>query len=101
MLLRPCHKVWAFVWRIVVHVRAYWIIGAWVLLQLFMLANAHEDGVAYSAHVGGLLAGTLLFYLLRPAGVQLFECIEYPEQTSFVAVRRRTVPLSQQTPPSS
>jgi membrane associated rhomboid family serine protease len=89
LLLRPCEKVWAFVWRIVVHVRAYWIIGAWVLLQLFMLAIKPEDGVAYAAHVGGLLSGAALFYFMRPMGIELFECVEYPDQNALLAARRQ------------
>jgi membrane associated rhomboid family serine protease len=101
MLLRPCAKVWAFVWRIIVHVRAYWIIGAWILLQLFMLAMTPSDHVAYSAHVGGLLAGAALFYWLRPAGVELFECVEYPDQNAYAAARRRAVQVSQQERTSS
>jgi membrane associated rhomboid family serine protease len=99
LLLRPCEKVWAVVWRIVVHVRAYWIIGAWVLLQLIMLAMKPEDGVAYAAHVGGLLAGAVLFYFMRPRGIELFECVEYPDQNAFAAARRKAA--GQQTTPSS
>jgi rhomboid family protein len=62
--------------RFVVRVRAYWVIGGWVLLQLFQIANQTDDGVAYVAHGGGLLAGALLFLVMRPAGVHLFECVE-------------------------
>jgi len=48
-----------------------------VALQLFglMLADGDDD-VAYSAHFGGLLAGALLFFVLRPGHVALFECLE-------------------------
>jgi membrane associated rhomboid family serine protease len=81
LLLHPCAKIYAFVWRIVVHLRAYWIIGAWVLLQLIMLASKPEDGVAYAAHVGGLLAGAGLFYFIRPEGVELFECMDTVDQS--------------------
>ena len=88
LLLHPCAKVWAFVWRIVVHVRAYWIIGGWVLLQLLMLALKTEDGVAYAAHVGGLIAGAALFYLIRPAGVELFECVEKIDQSKSAMATR-------------
>jgi membrane associated rhomboid family serine protease len=76
LLLRPCAKVSVFVLRFVVRVRAYWVIGGWVLLQLYQIANQTNDGVAYVAHGGGLIAGAVLFLLMRPAGVQLFECID-------------------------
>jgi membrane associated rhomboid family serine protease len=61
-------------------VRAYWVIGAWALLQVFLLAQHSEDGVAYLAHVGGLAAGALLFLVMRPAGVQLFECVDHANE---------------------
>jgi membrane associated rhomboid family serine protease len=76
LLLRPCAKVSVFVLRFVVRVRAYWVIGGWVLLQLYQIASQTDDGVAYVAHGGGLIAGAILFLLMRPAGVRLFECIE-------------------------
>src|SRR5262249_33824263 len=76
LMLRPCAKVSVFVFRFVVRVRAYWVIGAWVLLQLYQIASQTDDGVAYVAHGGGLVAGALLFLLMRPAGVRLLECAE-------------------------
>jgi membrane associated rhomboid family serine protease len=78
LLLRPCAKVSVFVLRIVVRVRAYWVIGGWGLLQAYLLAQRPNDDVAYSAHVAGLIVGAALFVWLRPAGVQLLECVEEP-----------------------
>jgi len=75
LMLRPCAKVSVFVLRVVVRVRAYWVIGGWALLQLFLLAGQADDGVAYMAHVGGLGVGAVLFLGLRPTGVKLFECM--------------------------
>ncbi len=85
LLLRPCAKVSVFVLRFVVRVRAYWVIGGWVLLQLYQIANQTNDGVAYVAHGGGLIAGALLFLVMRPTGVHLFECVEQPEETGAAA----------------
>jgi len=65
-----------FVLRVVVRVRAYWVIGGWVLLQLYQIANQTNDGVAYVAHGGGLIAGALLFLFMKPASLRLFECVE-------------------------
>ena len=78
LMLRPCAQVSVFVFRVVVRVRAYWVIGGWAVLQLFSLAGKADDGVAYLAHVGGLVAGALLFLALRPAGTRLFECMKAP-----------------------
>ena len=80
LLLRPCAKVSVFVLRIIVRVRAYWVIGGWVLLQLYQIANQTNDGVAYVAHGGGLIAGALLFLVMRPAGVRLLECVEHRDE---------------------
>jgi rhomboid family protein len=78
LMVRPCAKVSVFVLRAVVRVRAFWVIGGWVLLQLYYFAAATDDGVAYAAHLGGLLVGAILFWLIRPAQVELFACIEQP-----------------------
>jgi rhomboid family protein len=78
LLLRPCAKVSVFFFRMIVRVRAFWVIGGWILLQLFYIASQASDGVAYSAHGAGLVAGAILFLILRPAGVPLLQCIEQP-----------------------
>jgi membrane associated rhomboid family serine protease len=79
-MLRPCAKVSVFVLRMVVRVRAYWVIGGWVLLQLYQIANQASDGVAYVAHGGGVIAGAILFLVMKPADVRLFECVEQREE---------------------
>jgi membrane associated rhomboid family serine protease len=78
LLLRPCAKVSIFFLRMIIRVRAYWVIGGWIVLQLVYIASQTQDGVAYSAHGAGLVAGALLFLLLRPAGVPLLQCVEQP-----------------------
>jgi membrane associated rhomboid family serine protease len=81
LMLRPCAKVSVFVFRVVVRVRAYWVIGGWIALQLFsFLSQQADDNVAYDAHFGGLVAGAVLFVLMRPRGVKLFECIQEVSQ---------------------
>lgn len=83
LMLRPCALVTAFVLRIVTRIKAYWLIGGWIVLQAAQLLGNTQDGVAYGAHVGGLIAGAALFYVLRPKGVQLFECTEVvPDRTA-------------------
>ena len=76
LLLRPCAKVSVFMFRVIVRIRAYWVIGVWILLQLVQIATQVNDGVAYMAHAGGLVAGAILFLIMKPAEVQLFECME-------------------------
>ena len=74
MMLRPCARVAVFVLRSVVRVPAWLVIGAWAAFQLFNFVGSSADGVAYVAHLGGLVAGALFFWVLRPPGVKLFQC---------------------------
>jgi len=87
MMLRPCAKVTVFILRIVVRVRAYWVIGAWALLQVLGLRGDSQEGIAYIAHFGGLAAGAILFLAMRPPGVTLFECVDHLHKVSLT--RRR------------
>jgi membrane associated rhomboid family serine protease len=84
LMLRPCAKVLVFVLRVVVRLRAYWVIGAWAVLQILSLMSQPDDGVAYIAHVGGLTAGIALFLGLRPAGLKLFDCPDREESPALV-----------------
>jgi membrane associated rhomboid family serine protease len=79
LLYRPCAKVWCLLGLIPLHLRAYWIIGFWAIWQFVDAANRTQDGVAYWAHVGGLITGAVLFVLMRPDGVALFECTHADE----------------------
>lgn len=82
LLLHPCAKVSVFVLRVVVRVRAYWVIGGWVVLQLLLAVGERDGEVAYLAHVGGLIAGVLLVFALRPAGTKILECVGPPESVA-------------------
>jgi membrane associated rhomboid family serine protease len=77
-MLRPCAKVTVLVAVIPLRINAYWVIGAFVLTQLWNLELAGKSDVAYWCHLGGMLAGAALFPLLRLPGVQLFECVQMP-----------------------
>jgi membrane associated rhomboid family serine protease len=76
LLFRPCAKVTCLLGLIPLRLRAYWIIGGWAIWQFVEVASQEQDGVAYSAHIGGLITGAVLFYFMRPPGVALFECVE-------------------------
>jgi membrane associated rhomboid family serine protease len=78
VMFRPCARVTVLVSVIPLRVKAYWVIGAFVLSQFFSLEFAGKSEVAYWCHFGGMAAGALLFPLLRLPGVQLFECVEHP-----------------------
>jgi membrane associated rhomboid family serine protease len=74
LLFRPCAKIWCLLGLIPLHLRAYWIIGGWAIFQILEVSSRAQDNVAYWAHVGGLITGTILFIVMRPAGVRLFDC---------------------------
>ncbi|MBI3702861.1 MAG: rhomboid family intramembrane serine protease [Rhizobiales bacterium] len=83
LMFRPCQKVLVFipyfiVWfvlRPVARLDAYWVLGGWAVIQLWHVSVQSHDGVAYMAHIGGFIAGAILFLLLRYRTVRLFECI--------------------------
>jgi membrane associated rhomboid family serine protease len=81
LMFRPCAKVTVLISVLPVRVRAFWVIGGWALWQVIEVASRTQDGVAYWAHVGGLTTGAILFVLMRPPGVTLFECAQ-PEQVA-------------------
>jgi membrane associated rhomboid family serine protease len=73
-MFRPCAKVTVLLGLIPLRLRAYWVIGFWVITQIVSFANGTQDGVAYSCHIGGLITGAVLFFLMRPPGIRLFDC---------------------------
>jgi membrane associated rhomboid family serine protease len=75
---RPCARVTVLVSIIPLRVKAIWVIGAFVLLQLWNLEATGKSDVAYWCHLGGMLAGVVLFPIMRLPGVQMFECVRMP-----------------------
>jgi membrane associated rhomboid family serine protease len=83
LMFRPCQKVLVFIpyfilWfvlRPVARLDAYWVLGGWAVIQLWHISVQSHDGVAYMAHIGGFIAGAILFPVLRYRAVRLFECI--------------------------
>jgi len=79
VMLRPCAKVTVLVSIIPLRLSAYWVVGAFVIMQFINLGSASASEVAYWCHIGGMAAGAVLLLLLRPDGVKLFECM-HPDQ---------------------
>src|SRR4030066_733625 len=70
ILLFPQGRVRVLQGRQVIQVPALIVIGIWIVLQFFSgigsIANtAQTGGVAYLAHIGGLVAGFVLTFLFR------------------------------------
>jgi membrane associated rhomboid family serine protease len=75
VMLRPCAKITVLLGIIPLRISAYWVIGLFVLLQLWNLGATSKSEVAYWCHFGGMLAGAALFPLMKPPGVRLFQCM--------------------------
>ncbi|MDB5649975.1 MAG: rhomboid family intrarane serine protease, partial [Hyphomicrobiales bacterium] len=60
-----------FAW-LPLRIRAFWLIGGWVLFQLGSAIFSPDAGVGWWAHVGGMLAGVVLTPLLKRRDVPLF-----------------------------
>jgi len=74
VMLHPQVKVWVLVfYRFPVRLRAFWIIGAWVVFQAGNALLAGQEQVAWWAHVGGFLTGAVLVVALKRPEVRLFD----------------------------
>jgi membrane associated rhomboid family serine protease len=99
LMYRPCAKVTVLLGLIPLRIRAFWVIGSWVVWQIVEAAIRAQNGVAYWAHVGGLATGALLFLAMRPPGVRLFECRQ-PAPARASGYRGHLPPPIRPLPPS-
>jgi membrane associated rhomboid family serine protease len=76
MMLRPCAKVTVLLGIIPLRISAYWVIGLFVITQLWNLGKGSSSEVAYWCHFGGMLAGACLFPLMKPSHIKLFDCMQ-------------------------
>jgi membrane associated rhomboid family serine protease len=81
VMIRPCAKVEVLFLIIPVALSAYWVIGLFALSQIWNVVTHTQDGVAYWAHIGGMVAGAALLPLMRHADVMLFECMRQADAT--------------------
>jgi len=57
---------------------AYWVLTAWIVMQVIHVLGHSDDSVAWWAHIGGLTAGALLILGMRRPNVRLFDCRRPP-----------------------
>jgi membrane associated rhomboid family serine protease len=91
VMLRPCARVTVLLGIIPLRISAYWVIGLFVATQLWNLGASSKSEVAYWCHFGGMVAGGILFPLMKPAGVKLFECMQGMPDT-VVQIGRKPAP---------
>ena len=76
VMLRPCAKITVLLGIIPLRISAYWVVGLFVLTQLWNLGASSKSEVAYWCHFGGMVAGGVLFPLMKPWRVKLFQCMQ-------------------------
>jgi membrane associated rhomboid family serine protease len=76
VMLRPCAKITVLLGIIPLRISAYWVVGLFVISQLWNLGASSKSEVAYWCHFGGMLGGAFLFPLLKPRAVRLFQCLQ-------------------------
>src|SRR6202521_1787625 len=75
LMLRPCAKIEMLIFVIPVAIDAYIALGGWIAVQIWHILAGAQDGTAWWAHGGGILAGALLIPFMRRPDVQLFQCV--------------------------
>jgi membrane associated rhomboid family serine protease len=83
LMLRPCAKIEVLIFFIIPRaIAAYWVLGFWVLMQIWEVAKHSGEEVAWWAHIGGMASGAVLILVMRKPGVELFACVKPGEQPS-------------------
>jgi len=80
-VLHPRAKVWCLVFKFPVKLPAFLLLGAWIVYQFYNVAVATENGTAWWAHVGGLVAGAAMIPFFKHRQVSLFDRGDQPEDT--------------------
>src|SRR5260370_10866656 len=86
VMLRPCAKITVLLGVIPLRISAYWVVGLFVVSQLWNLGASSKSEVAYWCHFGGMLGGAVLFPLLKPRAVRLFQCLQPAPDTVMQSV---------------
>jgi membrane associated rhomboid family serine protease len=74
VILHPHVRLWVLVFmKIPLRLSAMWVIGAWILFQIYNIAAGGDDGIGWWAHVGGMIVGAALLPLMKRRGVTLFD----------------------------
>jgi membrane associated rhomboid family serine protease len=93
LMLHPRVRVWVLAFRVIpMRITAVWILGVWAATQVFMLLFSRGDQVAWSAHIGGMIAGAALILVLRRPGVPLLDGAELLHEQDHCAITGHAVP---------
>ena len=74
LILHPKVKIWILAFgRIPLRIPAWIALALWILLQFAMFAIAGEDQISWACHVGGIISGAVLVFILRSRDAPLFD----------------------------
>lgn len=77
LILHPKVQILTLAFRFFIHIPAYILLGIWIAMQVFNVYTAGDTtgggGVAWWAHIGGLIAGIVLIIPMRHKSVPLFD----------------------------
>jgi membrane associated rhomboid family serine protease len=74
LVLHPKVKIWVLAFaRIPLRIPAWIALMLWIGMQVVMLFASLEDQVSWGAHVGGIIAGLILVFILKRRDVPLFD----------------------------
>ena len=73
LMLNPRVHLWVLMFEVFpLQVPAYLALGAWIVMNLVLALLNLDSATAYTAHIGGLVAGAILIIFMRQRGVPLF-----------------------------
>ena len=66
LILHPRVRIWVLLFmRIPLPIPAWIVLALWIGTQFVMLAMGGENQISWSCHVGGIVAGAVLVFLLK------------------------------------
>ena len=77
LILHPKAQILTLAFRFFIHIPAFILLGIWIIMQVINVSMGSGEesggGVAWWAHIGGLVAGCILIVPMRHKSVPLFE----------------------------
>lgn len=73
LVLHPTASIYTLVFRFVVAIPAWIVLGFWLALQVFNVFSGAGGNVAWWAHVGGAMVGVVLIPFFKHRDVPLFD----------------------------
>jgi membrane associated rhomboid family serine protease len=66
---------WVFVYFDTARIPALALLPVWIVNELYQLASTPNSRIAYTAHLGGFVAGALIAWLLKPSDAKKIDTV--------------------------